>query len=166
MNNYFNFIKNLYIYLVNALKKLKFSIILSYNQMNVAKWLETISNFELFSSAWLEEQNGYLSKIKINKVFGFMSHIGAKVSPDYAMPCWVVFLIELFLDECCNILFDVELLECLCWNIDCVLLHILRHVCILYNCFSIRHIKLLLYLKFKLFQIFHFFGVLGFWGLS
>lgn len=58
------------------------------------------------------------------------------------MPGWVVFFVELFLDEGCDIFFDVELLEGLCGDINSVLLHVLRHVSILNNCLSIRHVDL------------------------
>jgi hypothetical protein len=40
-------------------------------------------------------------------------------------------------------LLHVVLLECLGGCVDCIVLHVLRHVCILHNCFaSVRHIDL------------------------
>ena len=63
------------------------------------------------------------------------------------MPCWVVLLVELLLDEGGNVLLNVELLQSLGSNVNCVLLHIFGHVCILDNCFPVCH----LIFKFKLF---------------
>merc|ERR1719487_1648411 len=69
-----------------------------------------------------------------------MGNVRAKVSTYNAMPGWVVFLVELFLDESCDILFDIELLEGLSGDINSILLHILRHISVLNNCLSIRHL--------------------------
>ena len=106
-----------------------------------------------------------------------VSNIRAKISSNYAMPSWVVFLVKLFLDKCCNILqiervkwsvifyfwnnkylinnytsdflwqytftrnylFDIELLKCLWRAINRILLHILRHISILNDGFSLWH---------------------------
>lgn len=63
------------------------------------------------------------------------------------VPRWVVFLVELLLDEGCNVLLDVELLKCLGRNVDSVLLHVcrqsptFRHVRVLNNCLPICHFK-------------------------
>jgi len=61
---------------------------------------------ELTSSSLstLEEKNSDLSQIEVNEVSGLMSHIAAKVPSNNTMPGWIVFLVELLLDECSNIL--------------------------------------------------------------
>lgn len=40
------------------------------------------------------------------------------------MPCGVVFLVELLLDKCGNILLNVELLESLGGDVNSILLHV------------------------------------------
>jgi hypothetical protein len=52
----------------------------------------------------LKEENGYLSKIEIDKMSCFMRHVTAKITSYDAMPRWIVLLIEFFLDKCRNIL--------------------------------------------------------------
>merc|ERR550514_965479 len=47
------------------------------------------------------------------------------------MPSRIVFLVELLLDECSNVLLNVVLLEGLRCAVNCILLHILGHVSIL-----------------------------------
>ena len=54
-----------------------------------------------------------------------MSDVGAEVASYDAVPCGVVLLVELLLDEGCDVLLNVELLECLGRDIDRVLLHVL-----------------------------------------
>jgi len=44
-------------------------------------------------------------------VLGLVSHIGAKVTADDAMPRGVVLLVELLLDKGGNVLLNVEALE-------------------------------------------------------
>jgi len=55
------------------------------------------------------------------------------------MPSGVVFLVELFLDEGSNVLLYVELFNSLSGTIHSILLHLLRHVSILHNCFPVSH---------------------------
>ena len=54
-----------------------------------------------------------------------------------AVPSWVIFFIEFFLNEGRDVLFDIELFQWLVGAIDGVLLHLLRHVGVLNDCFSI-----------------------------
>ena len=61
------------------------------------------------------------------------------VLTDNTVPCWVVLLVELLLDESSNILFNVELLQGLGRNVNRVLLHIFGHVCILDYCLPVCH---------------------------
>ena len=56
------------------------------------------------------------------------------------MPCGVVLLVELLLDEGGDVLLDVELLEGLGGDINSVLLHVLGHICVLNNCLSVCHL--------------------------
>ena len=90
-------------------------------------------------SARLEQEDGDLSEVEVDEVLCLVGDIAAKVSTDDTVPGGVVFLVEFLLDESGNVLFDVELLEGLGGDIYCVLLHVLRHICIFDNCLSIRH---------------------------
>ena len=54
--------------------------------------------------ARLEEQDGNLSKIKVDEVSSFVGHVRAKVPANNAMPRRIVFPVELFLDKGSNIL--------------------------------------------------------------
>ena len=58
-----------------------------------------------------------------------------------AVPCGVVLLVKFLLDESCDVLFDVELLQGLGSNVNCVLLHIFGHVCILDDCLPVCHLS-------------------------
>ena len=55
------------------------------------------------------------------------------------MPGWVVLFVEFLLDESCDVLLDVELLEGLGGDVDSVLLHIFGHICVLDDCLSVCH---------------------------
>merc|ERR1712035_100211 len=79
----------------------------------------------------LEEENGDLSKIEVDKVFRLVGHVRSKVASDNAMPGWAVFFVEF--------LFDVVFLECLSGAFDGIGLHILGHVRILDNGLAIGH---------------------------
>ena len=50
--------------------------------------------FNLFSLAALEQKDGHLTQIEVNKVPGFMSDIGPEITSDDTMPSWVVFFVE------------------------------------------------------------------------
>lgn len=47
------------------------------------------------SSAGLEQQNGHLTQVEVNKMLGLMSHVAAKVPPNDAVPGGVVLLVKL-----------------------------------------------------------------------
>ena len=51
--------------------------------------------------ARLEQQDGHLTKVKVDKVLGLVCDVGAKVAPDNAVPCGVVLLVKL-LQKSCN----------------------------------------------------------------
>jgi hypothetical protein len=55
------------------------------------------------------------------------------------MPGGVVLFVEFLLDECGDVLLDVEFLEGLGGDIDSVLLHIFGHVCVLHDCLAVCH---------------------------
>jgi hypothetical protein len=57
-----------------------------------------------FALTRLEKQNRDLAKIEINEVLRFVRYIRAEVSSHYAVPGWVVFLVEFFLDVSSNVL--------------------------------------------------------------
>lgn len=52
----------------------------------------------------LKEENGYLTKVEIDKMSCFVRHIATEITSYNAMPRWVVLFIEFFLDKCCNVL--------------------------------------------------------------
>jgi hypothetical protein len=52
----------------------------------------------------LEQQDGDLTQVEVDEVTGLVCHVAAKVAANYTMPCWVVFFVELLLDESCNVL--------------------------------------------------------------
>uniref|UniRef100_A0A8C7RX08 Dynein light chain n=1 Tax=Oncorhynchus mykiss TaxID=8022 RepID=A0A8C7RX08_ONCMY len=85
-----------------------------------------------------EKQDGHLAQVEVDEMLGLMGHIAAKVPPYDAMP-----VIDLssgyLLDVCSDVFLDVILLQCLRGALHCVLLHLLRHVRIFYDCFSVRH---------------------------
>ena len=60
-----------------------------------------------------------------------MGDVGAEVSAHHTVPCGVVFLVELLLDVCGNVLLDVELLQRYVGAVDGILLHLFVHVSVL-----------------------------------
>ena len=66
-----------------------------------------------------------MSKVKIDEVLSLVGDVRSKVSSHNAMPSWVVFLVELLLDEGSDVLFDAELLHSLGRDVDSILLHVL-----------------------------------------
>lgn len=82
-------------------------------------------------SARLEQKHCYLAHVEIDKVLGFMSDIGSKVTTNNTMPGWVIFLVEFFLDVCSNVFLDIEFLESYISTINSILLHFFIHVSML-----------------------------------
>ena len=68
-----------------------------------------------------------------------MRNVGAEIATHDAMPSGVVFLVELLLDVAGDVLLDVVLLQRLRGAVHRVLLHVLGHVRVLDNGFSVRH---------------------------
>ena len=73
-------------------------------------------------------------------MLGLVCHIGTKVPSNNAMPGRVVFLVKFLLDEGRDVFLDVEFLHRLSGIVYGILLHVLWHVSILYDCFSFRHL--------------------------
>jgi len=90
-------------------------------------------------SAGLEEEDSNLTEVEVDEVLGLVGYIRAEVTADNAMPGGVVLFVEFLLDECGNILLNVELLEGLGGDVDSVLLHIFGHVCVLHNGLAVCH---------------------------
>jgi hypothetical protein len=91
------------------------------------------------SSTGLEKKNGDLAEVEVDEVLRLMCYVAAKVATDDAMPGWVVLLVKLLLDVRRDVLLDVILLKCLCRTVNCVLLHVLRHIGILDDGFAVSH---------------------------
>uniref|UniRef100_A0A674JKC8 Uncharacterized protein n=1 Tax=Terrapene triunguis TaxID=2587831 RepID=A0A674JKC8_9SAUR len=98
----------------------------------------------------LEQKNCNLTQVKIDEVLCLMCYIAAKISANNAVPSRVVFLVKFLkgrettqylLYICCNVFLYVVLLHCLCSTVYSILLHVLRHVCILDHSLSVRHLK-------------------------
>ena len=75
-------------------------------------------------------------------MLGLVGDVGTEVSAHDAVPCGVVLLVEFLLYECSDVLLNVVLFECLGRDIDSILLHILGHVCVFDDCFTICHLKI------------------------
>jgi len=88
----------------------------------------------------LEEEDGYLPQVKVNEMSCFVRHVTSKVASNDAMPRGVVLFVKLLLDKRSNVLFNVVLFERLGSAVDGVLLHLLRHIGILYNSFAIHFV--------------------------
>ena len=95
-----------------------------------------VTIFFIFILAALEEKNGDLAKVEVDKMAGLVCDVGAEVSADDAMPGGVILLIEFFLDVGGDVFFDVELLQGYVGAINCVLLHFFVHIGMLDDCFS------------------------------
>lgn len=75
--------------------------------------------------------------VEVNEVLGFMSDVGSEVPAYDTVPCGIVLLVELFLDECSNIFLNVEFLKGLIGGVNCILLHLFVHVCVLDDGFAL-----------------------------
>eukprot|EP00002_Diphylleia_rotans_P021383 TRINITY_DN4161_c0_g3_i1.p2 TRINITY_DN4161_c0_g3~~TRINITY_DN4161_c0_g3_i1.p2 ORF type:complete len:148 (-),score=24.43 TRINITY_DN4161_c0_g3_i1:34-477(-) len=91
----------------------------------------------------LEEQNGDLAEIKVDKVFALVSDVRAEVATDDAMPCWVVFFVKLLFDVAGDfdfvVLFALVALDRTARKLHGILLHIVGHVNDLEDGFALRH---------------------------
>ena len=90
-------------------------------------------------SAGLEEEDSDLTKVEVDEVLGLVSDVGAEVAAHDAVPGGVVLLVELLLDEGGDVLLDVEALEGLRGDVDGILLHVLGHIGVLDDGFTIGH---------------------------
>jgi len=88
-----------------------------------------------------EQEHRNLSQVKVDEMLGLMCHVATEVPSHNAMPCWVVFLVELLLDVSCNVFLDVEFLHSLSCAFDGICLHLLAHISILHNCLAFRHLE-------------------------
>uniref|UniRef100_A0A3P9PSY4 Uncharacterized protein n=1 Tax=Poecilia reticulata TaxID=8081 RepID=A0A3P9PSY4_POERE len=82
----------------------------------------------------LKHQDSHLTQVEVNEMFSFVRHIAAKVPANDAVPCRIVFLVKLL-----DVLLYVVLLHCLHGTVYSILLHFIRHVCILDHCLLVRH---------------------------
>ena len=87
----------------------------------------------------LEEKNGNLSQVEVNKMFRLVCDVTAEVPSHNAMPRGVVLLVEFLLDVSGNVFFDVEFFESLSGTVDGILLHVLRHISVLHYSLSFSH---------------------------
>uniref|UniRef100_A0A8D3A0J3 Uncharacterized protein n=1 Tax=Scophthalmus maximus TaxID=52904 RepID=A0A8D3A0J3_SCOMX len=79
-------------------------------------------------SAGLEQQDGHLTKVKVNEMPGIMSHFADEVPPNDAVPGRVIYLVKLLLVTKTHVQLRVMLLQGLAGKLHGVMLHLLRHV--------------------------------------
>jgi len=91
----------------------------------------------MISSSRFEEQNCHLPHVEIDKVLGLVSNVRTEIAANNTVPCRVVFLVKLLLDICCDILFNVELLQGHICAVNGILLHLLVHICMFDDCFPL-----------------------------
>ncbi|KAJ0021952.1 hypothetical protein NQD34_009442, partial [Periophthalmus magnuspinnatus] len=92
-----------------------------------------------------EKQNSHLAQVKVNEMLCLVSHVAAEVSPDNAVPCWVVLLREYpvichLFDVGCNVLLYVVLLHGLGGTVHGVLLHVFGHISVFDHSFPVSHV--------------------------
>lgn len=80
-----------------------------------------------------------MTQVKIDEVLCLMCDVAAKISAHDTMPGRIIFLVKFLLDIGSNIFLYVILLHSLCGAVNSILLHVLRHVCILDYCLPVRH---------------------------
>ena len=76
----------------------------------------------------LPEEDTYLAPVEEYEVLGLVSDIGPEAAPHYAIPCRVVHGIELCLEDVRDVIQDSFLLERIVRTVNCMLLHLFRHV--------------------------------------
>uniref|UniRef100_A0A4X1SJM3 Uncharacterized protein n=1 Tax=Sus scrofa TaxID=9823 RepID=A0A4X1SJM3_PIG len=79
-----------------------------------------------------------LTQVKIDEVLCLVCNIAAKISAHDTMPAATALLPHL-LDIGSNVLLYVVLLHSLRGTVNGILLHVLRHVCVLDHCLPVRH---------------------------
>ena len=57
-------------------------------------------------SAWLEQEDGNLSHVEVDKVLGLVSDVGSEVSANNTVPGGIILLIELFFNIGSDIFFN------------------------------------------------------------
>uniref|UniRef100_A0A7N4NMH6 Dynein light chain n=1 Tax=Sarcophilus harrisii TaxID=9305 RepID=A0A7N4NMH6_SARHA len=85
-------------------------------------------------------QHIHMKSVKIDEVLCLMCDVAAKISAHNTMPRGVIFLVEFLRgNKSSDVLLYVVLLHSLRCTVDRVLLHVLRHVCVLDYCLPVRH---------------------------
>ena len=82
----------------------------------------------------LPEEDPYLAPVEEYEVLGLVGNIGAEAAPHDAVPCRVVHGVELGLEDVCDVIQDSLLLERIVRTVNCMLLHLFRHVSELDDC--------------------------------
>lgn len=86
-----------------------------------------------------EQENGHLTQVEVDEVFGLVCHVATEVPAHDAVPGGVVLLVKLLLDMGRDILLYVVLLQRLSSALHRVLLHLFRHVCIFDHRLPVAH---------------------------
>ena len=76
----------------------------------------------------LPEEDTYLAPVEEYEVLGLVGDIGAEAAPHDAIPCRVVHGVELGLEDVRDVVQDSLLLERVVCTVNCMLLHLFRHV--------------------------------------
>lgn len=80
-----------------------------------------------------------MTQVKIDEVLCLVCNVAAKISAHDTMPGRIIFLVKFLLDIGSDVLLYVVLLHGLCGAVNGILLHVLRHVCVLDHCLPVRH---------------------------
>lgn len=80
-----------------------------------------------------------MTQVKIDEVLCLVCNVAAKISAHDTMPGRIIFLVKFLLDIGSDVLLYVVLLHSLCGAVNSILLHVLRHVCVLDHCLPVRH---------------------------